>query len=290
MRTILALLLLLFATSCATQRPKSMEEARARVEAAVRHGCITKDDAGGTLAQFASAKLPEKSAKPLDSKRIEERAAANAAKLGNFARFNQQYSNGTISKSQHTALVMQEQQARALAEQERKLRRAQAALAIASAMNAASASMAAANAQTYSTPYTPAPIYSPSPVFAPTPLYTPRSTLGSYSANRYDPDSLSNPYGAGSPYKADGLMNPYSQYGSRYSNKSWTNPYATDAPKIYSEDGTYHGRLSTNKYDPDSTSNPYGRYGSKYSSESINNPYGAGNPYSGTKYYVAPQR
>lgn len=270
MRTILALLLLLFATSCATQRPKSMEEARARVEAAVRHGCITKDDAGGTLAQFASAKLPEKSAKPLDSKRIEERAAANAAKLGNFARFNQQYSNGTISKSQHTALVMEEQQARALAEQERKLRRAQAALAIASAMNAASASMAAANAQTYSTPYTPAPIYSPLPVFAPT--------------------SLSNPYGAGSPYKADGLMNPYSQSGSRYSNKSWTNPYATDAPKIYSEDGTYHGRLSTNKYDPDSTSNPYGRYGSKYSSESINNPYGAGNPYSGTKYYVAPQR
>lgn len=57
-------------------------------------------------------------------------------------------------------------------------------------------------------------------------------------------------------------MNPYSKYGSPYSNKSWTNPYATDAPKIVGEDGSYHGRLSTNPYDPDSTSNPYGRYGS----------------------------
>ncbi len=36
----------------------------------------------------------------------------------------------------------------------------------------------------------------------------------------YDPNCLNNPYGAGSPYKADGLMNPYSQYGSPYSNKS----------------------------------------------------------------------
>jgi hypothetical protein len=44
----------------------------------------------------------------------------------------------------------------------------------------------------------------------------------------YDTNCLDNPYGAGSPYKSDGLMNPYSQYGSKYSNKSWTNPYATD--------------------------------------------------------------
>lgn len=118
------------------------------------------------------------------------------------------------------------------------------------------------------------------------PAYRPLNT----GLNSYDPNSLANPYGAGSPYKADGLMNPYSQYGSQYSNQSWTNPYATNAPKIYSQDGKYHGRLSTNKYDPDSTSNPYGRYGSKYSPDSINNPYGAGNPYSGTQFYVAPQR
>ena len=58
--------------------------------------------------------------------------------------------------------------------------------------------------------------------------------------------------------------------------------------KIVGEDGTYHGRLSTNPYDPDSTSNPYGQYGSKYSPDSLNNPYGAGNPYSNKKYYVIP--
>ncbi|GAB3630269.1 hypothetical protein GCM10027419_51260 [Pandoraea terrae] len=95
----------------------------------------------------------------------------------------------------------------------------------------------------------------------------------------YAPECLNNPYGAGSPYKAGGLMNPYSENGSPYSNKSWTNPYATDAPRIYDNQGQYHGRLSTNPYDPDSTSNPYGRYGSPYSPDSINNPYGAGNPY-----------
>jgi hypothetical protein len=106
----------------------------------------------------------------------------------------------------------------------------------------------------------------------------------------YDPNCLNNPYGAGSPYKADGLMNPYSQYGSPYSNKSWTNPYTTDAPKLYDSSGNYKGKLSTNQHDPDSLSNPYGRYGNPYSPESLNNPYGAGNPYSGKKIYVVPSR
>lgn len=102
----------------------------------------------------------------------------------------------------------------------------------------------------------------------------------------YDHDCLDNPYGAGNPYKADGLNNPYSQYGSYYNNKSWTNPYATDSPKIYDEQGNYYGKLSSNPYDPDSISNPYGRYGNRYSSNSINNQYGAGNPYSNKKLYV----
>jgi hypothetical protein len=65
----------------------------------------------------------------------------------------------------------------------------------------------------------------------------------------YDIDCLNNPYGSGSPYKPDGLMNPYSRYGSPYSSGSWTNPYATNAPKIYDENGNYKGRLSTNPYD-----------------------------------------
>lgn len=106
----------------------------------------------------------------------------------------------------------------------------------------------------------------------------------------YDQSCLNNPYGAGSPYKSDGLMNPYSQYGSQYSNKSWTNPYATEAPKLYDNQGNYRGRLSSNPYDPDSVSNPYGRYGSQYSPDSVNNPYGAGNPYSGQRIYVVPSR
>ncbi len=106
----------------------------------------------------------------------------------------------------------------------------------------------------------------------------------------YNPNCLSNSYGAGSQYKADGLNNPYSQYGSQYSNKSWNNPYATDAPKLYDSQGNYRGRLSTNPYDTDSVSNPYGRYGSKYSPDSINNPYGAGNPYSNQHIYVSPSR
>lgn len=106
----------------------------------------------------------------------------------------------------------------------------------------------------------------------------------------YDSNCIDNQYGAGSPYKSDGLMNPYSQYGSKYSNKSWTNPYATDTPRLYDSQGNYRGKLSTNPYDPDSVSNPYGRYGSKHSADSINNPYGAGNPYSNEPIYVVPSR
>jgi hypothetical protein len=40
----------------------------------------------------------------------------------------------------------------------------------------------------------------------------------------YDPNCLNNPHGADSPYKPDGLTNPYSPYDSPYSDKSWTNP------------------------------------------------------------------
>lgn len=102
--------------------------------------------------------------------------------------------------------------------------------------------------------------------------------LGQWGGNSYNPKSTGNPYGMGNPY-GSGINNPYSEYGSRYSNQSWSNPYATDAPKLYDSQGNYRGKLSTNPYDPDSISNPYGKYGSRYSSESINNPYGAGNQY-----------
>jgi len=104
--------------------------------------------------------------------------------------------------------------------------------------------------------------------------------LGNYSANEYAPNSTSNPYGAGSPYAPDSINNNFGRYGSRFSNQSANNPYATDAPKLYDQNGKYHGKLSLNQFDPDSASNPYGRYGSEFSPDSINNPYGAGSTYS----------
>ena len=76
-----------------------------------------------------------------------------------------------------------------------------------------------------------------------------------------------------------GMSNPFSPYGSPFSNQSATNPFATDAPRLYDQQGNYRGKLSANPYDPDSISNPYGRYGSRFSPDSINNPYGAGSPF-----------
>jgi len=106
--------------------------------------------------------------------------------------------------------------------------------------------------------------------------------LGRLSANPYAADSTANPYSpAGSPYSSTSVNNRFGPYGSPFSSTSARNPYATDAPDIVAEDGTYLGKLSDNPYDPDSISNPYGRYGSPYSSTSINNPYSTyGSPYS----------
>jgi hypothetical protein len=114
-------------------------------------------------------------------------------------------------------------------------------------------------------------------------------TLAS-AACPYDPECLNNPYGAGSRYKSDGLMNPYSEQGSRYSDKSWRNPHATNTPAIYDSQGTYRGKLSSNRFDPDSVSNPYGRYGSRFSPDSLNNRFGAGSRLKSDELYVVPSR
>jgi hypothetical protein len=68
-------------------------------------------------------------------------------------------------------------------------------------------------------------------------------------------------YGAGNPYDPNSINNRYGQYGSRFSNQSANNPYATNAPKLFDDEGNYRGRLSSNPYDPDSVSNSYGHYG-----------------------------
>lgn len=106
--------------------------------------------------------------------------------------------------------------------------------------------------------------------------------LGNLSANPYDPNSTSNPYGQyGSPYSAQSIQNPYSTYGSSYSIEGARNPYTTGGPRIFASDGTYLGRLNANRFDPESVSNPYGAYGSRYSPTSIRNPYSVyGSPYS----------
>lgn len=106
--------------------------------------------------------------------------------------------------------------------------------------------------------------------------------LGQLSNNRYNSQSTGNPYGQyGGQYSPQSIKNPHGQYGSPYSPKSVNNPYTTDAPKLYSKDGKYLGKVSSNQYDPDSISNPNGRYGSKYSPDSVNNPNGQyGSPYS----------
>ena len=103
--------------------------------------------------------------------------------------------------------------------------------------------------------------------------------LGNLSANEFDAKSIAIPFGAGSPYSSNSVTNRFGIYGNPFSDQSATNPYATEAPQLYDQQGAYRGTLSTNQYDPDSVSNPYGRYGNPYSPDSLHNQFGAGNPY-----------
>lgn len=102
--------------------------------------------------------------------------------------------------------------------------------------------------------------------------------LGDLSVNELNPNSIFNdvgPYGNLSPTSP---RNPIGIYGSPVSPYSATNPLATEAPRLYDQQGNYRGKLSTNQLDPDSVSNPLGRYGSPLSPDSLNNSLGAGNP------------
>src|SRR5688572_13000600 len=86
--------------------------------------------------------------------------------------------------------------------------------------------------------------------------------LGDLSDNELNPSSIFNdigPYGRLSPTSP---RNPIGLYGSPISPYSANNPLATEAPRLYDQDGNYRGKLSTNTMDPDSISNPLGLYGS----------------------------
>ena len=70
-------------------------------------------------------------------------------------------------------------------------------------------------------------------------LYAPDGTyLGELSANQFDPNSTSNPYGKyGSQFSPTSINNPNGQYGSQFSPQSPNNPYATSStnrpPSVY---------------------------------------------------------
>ena len=61
--------------------------------------------------------------------------------------------------------------------------------------------------------------------------------LGRVNKNKYDPESISNPYGRyGSKYSPDSVNKPYGRYGSQYSSESANNPYATSTPKLWDDE------------------------------------------------------
>ena len=57
--------------------------------------------------------------------------------------------------------------------------------------------------------------------------------LGNPSANPYDPNSMTTPYGRyGLRFGSDSINNPYGMYGSPHSPNSVTNPYTTRGPRV----------------------------------------------------------
>lgn len=112
-------------------------------------------------------------------------------------------------------------------------------------------------------------------MFACSSAFAEQRYLGRLSTNRIASDSTSNPVGQyGSTVSPNSINNPVGQFGSSVSPNSARNSIATDTPKLYSQDGHYLGKVSSNPVDPDSISNPVGRYGSPVSPDSVNNPVG----------------
>jgi hypothetical protein len=110
--------------------------------------------------------------------------------------------------------------------------------------------------------------------------------LGQLSANPYNANSTSNPYGAGSRFNPNSVNSEFG-LGNPINPSGVNNPYATGltSPKLYDKQGNFHGNLNNNPYDPDSVSNPYGRYGSEFSTDSINNEYGIGSEFNAESPY-----
>jgi hypothetical protein len=80
--------------------------------------------------------------------------------------------------------------------------------------------------------------------------------LGNVNRNKFDADSLINPYGTyGNRFAAESIFNKYSQYGSPYGTESPYNKFST-TPPVFVKDGGSLGYLTVNQYltprlDPD---------------------------------------
>jgi hypothetical protein len=60
--------------------------------------------------------------------------------------------------------------------------------------------------------------------------------LGRLNANRFDPDSVANPYGRyGSRFSPDSINNPFGRWGSPYSPDGVRNPYTIGGPFLVDE-------------------------------------------------------
>jgi hypothetical protein len=61
--------------------------------------------------------------------------------------------------------------------------------------------------------------------------------LGRWNGNRFDPDSVANPFGRyGSRFSPDSVQNPYGRWGSRFSPDGVRNPYGTGGPTLWGEE------------------------------------------------------
>lgn len=72
--------------------------------------------------------------------------------------------------------------------------------------------------------------------------------LGNVNRNRFDADSLVNPYSQyGGRYSAESIFNVYSQYGSPYGSESPYNKFST-TPPMFVKNGETLGYLTVNEY------------------------------------------
>lgn len=61
--------------------------------------------------------------------------------------------------------------------------------------------------------------------------------LGRLNSNRFDPDSVANPFGRyGSRFSPDSINNEFGRWGSQFSPDGVRNPFGTGGPHIIGDD------------------------------------------------------